>query len=306
MMNRQTETVVEIRNLGKTFPKSVVAIDGLDMVVPRGAVYGLIGRNGAGKTTTLRILMGLLKPTQGTATVLEHNLLQAPRAVREAVTYVSQMQRLHDWMTLDEMCTYLAFLYGKWDGDYARQLAVRFELPMDRSIGTLSGGEQRKASILLALAPRPEVLIMDEPASGLDPIARRDLIDILIETLGEGNGHTVIFSTHILSDLERVADHVGIMDHGRMVTSGLLEDIRASTRRVQIIFEEDCVPKDFKLAGAIKVETSGPVYTAVVQTEGDLHAELFSRGYKARISVFPLGLEDIFISIFGPDSKPEL
>jgi ABC-2 type transport system ATP-binding protein len=306
MMNGEMESVVDIRNLGKTFPGGVVAIDGLDMAVPRSAVYGLIGRNGAGKTTTLRILMGLLKPTRGSATVQGHNLQQAPHTVREAVTYVSQTQRLHDWMTLNELCSCLDLLYRKWDSDYARRLAARFELPLNRPIGTMSGGEQRKSAILLALAPRPDVLVMDEPAAGLDPIARRELIDVLIETLGDGDGHTVIFSTHIISDLERIADYVGIMDHGRMVTSSSLEDLQTSTRRIQIIFEGNQVPENFKLAGAVKVETSGPVYTAVVQTAGDLQAEVLSMRYTARVNVFPLGLEDIFISIFGPDSKQEL
>jgi ABC-2 type transport system ATP-binding protein len=303
MMNGQMESAVEIQNLGKMFPGSVVAVNDMTLAVPRGAVYGLIGRNGAGKTTALRMLMGLLKPSHGTAKVLGHDLRRAPCTVREAVTYVSQSQRLHDWMTLPELCVYLGFLYRMWDSDYARKLAVRFELPLDRPIGMMSGGEQRKSAILLALAPHPDVLVMDEPAAGLDPIARRELIDILIEILAEGHGCTVIFSTHIISDLERIADHVGIMDHGSMVISSLLEDLQTSTRRVQIIFDGDRVPENFKLAGAIKAAVSGSVYSAVIRTAGDLQAEVQSSGYQARVNVFPLGLEDIFISVLGPESK---
>jgi len=304
-MNEQMESVVEIRDLAKTFSGGVVAVDGLNLTVSRGAVYGLIGRNGAGKTTTLRILMGLLKPTGGAATVLGHDLWRASNAVREAVTYVSQTQRLHDWMTLDEFFIYLGFLYKKWDNDYARRLAARFELPLDRPVGRLSGGEQRKASILLALAPHPEVLVMDEPAAGLDPIARRELIDILIEILSEGDGCTAIFSTHIVGDLERIANYVGIMDHGRMLVSSPLEELQTSTHRVQIIFEDDRVPDSFRLSGASKVEISGPVYSAVVQSADDLRTQVLSGGYKARVEVFPLSLEDIFISIVGSDSNLE-
>jgi ABC-2 type transport system ATP-binding protein len=304
-MSEQMASVVEIRDLGKTFSGGVVAVDGLNLAVPRSAVYGLIGRNGAGKTTTLRILTGILKPTRGAATVLGHDLWRASNAVREAVTYVSQTQRLHDWMTLDEFFIYLGFLYKKWDNDYARRLATRFELPLDRSVGKLSGGEQRKASILLALAPHPEVLIMDEPAAGLDPIARRELIDILIETLNEGDGCTMIFSTHIMSDLERIANYIGIMDHGRMLVSSQLEELQTSTNRVQIIFEDDHVPESFSLAGATKIEISGPVYSAVAQTADDVQAQVLSSGYQARVNVFPLSLEDIFISIAGTDSKQE-
>ncbi|MFH1023726.1 MAG: ABC transporter ATP-binding protein [Planctomycetota bacterium] len=300
------EFVIEMKGLTKVFPGDVVAVNALDMAIPRGTVYGFIGRNGAGKTTALRLLMGLLRPSAGRTEILGQELISAPREHRARVAYVSQEQQIHAWMTLAELCAYVGHFYPTWDQSYAERLAGRFGVAMDRQTGLLSGGERRKAAILLALAARPDVLVMDEPAAGLDPIARRELIDALVETLNEGNGRTVLFSTHIISDLERVADHVGIMDKGRLVTSSPLADLQTSTKRVQMIFPGDRVPEGFALPGAIRSETSGPVYTAVVRQADESALAAAGAGHGARVQVFSLGLEDIFIEVFGKDAKNEL
>ena len=301
-MNKE---VVVADNLSKTFSGGVVAVNGLDMSVPRGAVYGLIGRNGAGKTTALRMLMGLLRPGGGSASVLGRNMWTAPREHRERVGYVSQEQQVHGWMTLDELCHYCAHLYARWDPACARRLADRFDLASGRQVGLMSGGERRKVAILLAMASLPEVLILDEPAAGLDPIARRELVDELVDALSNAEGRTVIFSTHIISDLERIADHVGIMDRGRLVTSSRLEDLQTSTRRVQIIFEGDAPPADFRLQGAVREERSGPVVTAIVKVLSETQFDEVRAKYGARVNVFPLGLEEIFIELFGPGAREE-
>jgi ABC-2 type transport system ATP-binding protein len=273
--------------------------------VPAGTVYGLIGRNGAGKTTLLRILMGLLPPDSGTARVLGANLWTAPRDLRARVTYVPQTQQLHSWMTCEELCRYVAHFYTRWDPDHASLLARRFELPSHTQVGVMSGGEQRKVSILLALAARPDVLILDEPAAGLDPIARRELIDQLVDVICSDNGCTVLFSTHIISDLERIAEHVGIMDRGSLVTSARLEELQSRTKRVQVIFEAPAPPPDFTIPGTLRSETAGPVVTAVVRVEREEDLEALRRTPGTRVNVFPLGLEDIFISLFGPETRRE-
>ncbi|MHC4200887.1 MAG: ABC transporter ATP-binding protein, partial [Planctomycetota bacterium] len=193
-----SDPVIEAKDLTKVFPGNVVAVSRLDLTVEPGTVYGLIGRNGVGKTTALRMLMGLLRPTKGRARVLGADLMHSPRDLRQRVAYVPQEQRLHGWMTLAELCHYCSHFYDRWDGDYARELARRSGLAWDRQVGVMSGGEQRKVYILLALAARPEVLILDEPAAGLDPIARRELIDELVDVLSRNGGTTVLFSTHII------------------------------------------------------------------------------------------------------------
>ncbi len=200
------ESVITASDLAKSFRGDVIAVNGLDLSVPRGSVYGLIGRNGAGKTTTLRMLMGLLRPVRGTARVLGHDLWTAPRSVRQRVAYVSQEQQLPPAKCTAELCLDLSKLHEHWDFVLAGKLATRFGIRVDAPMAELSGGDQRKVAVLLAFAARPEVLVLDEPAAGLDPIARRHLIEEIIEFLGDGGDRTVLFSTHIIEDLERVAD----------------------------------------------------------------------------------------------------
>ncbi len=202
-------------NLCKTFAGGMQAVSALDLAVPRGAVYGLLGRNGAGKTTALRLLMGLLRATSGTAAILGQDMWRADHRHRQRVAYVSQEQQIHAWMSFDQLVDYVAHFYDRWDQAHARALAHRFGIARDVAVGLLSGGQRRLAAVILALAARPEVLVLDEPAAGLDPVARRGLIDALIDALGEGADSTILLSTHICSDLERLANHIGIMDWAR-------------------------------------------------------------------------------------------
>ena len=295
--------VIQARGLSKAFGKGPAAVSGLDVTVQRGVVYGLMGRNGAGKTTTLRLLMGLLRPDAGSARILGEDFWQAARELRQRVAYVSQAQQLPVWMTLSELGRYVAHFYPQWDRDLAKDLAVRWELPRDRAVSQLSGGEQRQVALLLALATRPEVMLLDEPAAGLDPIARRSLLGGMVEALARGDGCTVLFSTHLISDLERVADHVGIMDRGRITTTGRLEDLLQSVRRVQVVFNEATPPAGFVVPGALRTQVSGPVVTAIVRSAGESPWEELRRMPGVRVNVFPLGLEELFIDLFGREEE---
>lgn len=288
---------IEARQLCKTFPPAITAVRGLDLTVPRGTVYGLIGRNGAGKSTLLRCLMGLLRPDSGHGEVLGHELWHAPREVRRRVAYVSQEQQLPWWMTARELGAFYQQLYHRWDQEFAARTTERFDLDDRRPMGVLSGGDQRRVAVLLALAAQPDVVILDEPAAGLDPISRRQLIEALVEFLGDGGQRTVLFSTHILADLERVADHVGFMDRGRLVMGGPLDSLQAGLRRVQVIFDGDRVPEGFRLPGQVRGRSEGPVLTAVVRCRPDQPAADLAAGTGARVSETPLGLEDLFLEL---------
>jgi len=334
-MNGQTfehrNLVIEARGLTKSFRRGERAVDGVDLEVPAGAALGLIGRNGAGKTTTMRMILALLRADAGTARVFGHNLWTAPASVRERVTYVSQDQNLYPWMTVAELCRFASTQYSRWDAGYAGRLARAFDVPVGDPVGVLSGGERRKASILLALAARPDLIVLDEPAAGLDPVARRELIDALVDILAERPDGTLLFSTHIISDLERIVDHVGIMDHGRMVVSGAVDDLKTRTRRLQLVFDDGRVPPGFRLPGAKRLEIDGPVVSAIVElrdahdapagaagsgsgsgtgtdvvgagTAGaaisEAELEALAAKYGARLHLFALGLEDIFIETVG-------
>jgi ABC-2 type transport system ATP-binding protein len=296
---------IEAHGLTKRFRGGVLAVDGLDMPIEPGMVYGLIGRNGAGKTTTLRLLMGLLRANGGTARVLGMDMWAASATERARVGYVSQEQQLPDWMTVDQLCRYAAYLYPAWDQAYAEHLVKHFGLERDRQVGKLSGGEKRKAGVLVALAARPEVLLLDEPAANFDPIARRELIGELASVLADDGGCTILFSTHIIADIERIADHVGIMDKGKLVTSARLDEMQSTTKRVQVVFEGESPPPGFRIAGAVRSEVSGPVVSAVVRLEREGALDELQRIPGARVNVFPLGLEDIFIELFGAKTAQE-
>jgi ABC-2 type transport system ATP-binding protein len=208
-------------------------------------------------------------------------------------------------MTVDELGHYMAQFYPRWDGPHLTRLAKRFEVPRDRPIGVLSGGEQRKAAIVLALATRAEVLLLDEPAGSLDPIARRQLVDEVID-LATAAETTILFSTHIITDLERVAEYVGIMDRGRTISQGRLEDMHTSTRRVQVIFAEAAPPEGFAIPGAVRSHTAGPVVTALVRLAEESQLDEVRRIAGVRVNVFPLGLEEAFIDLLGPEISEEL
>jgi ABC-2 type transport system ATP-binding protein len=282
------------------------AVDGLDLAVPAGSVYGLLGRNGAGKTTALRLLTGVLRPDGGSARVLGTDPWQAPPELRARVAYVPQTQQLHDWMTLRELGRYLAFLHPRWDEGLAARLALRFGLEPGRRLGALSGGEQRKVSVLAALAARPEVLVLDEPAANLDPLSRRELREALVEHLASEGDTTVLLSTHLVEDLERLADHVAFMDAGRILHAAPLVELQESARRVQVVLPEGA-RGGLAIPGAVRQEQRGPVVSAVTfqhepLSTDELRRRLQSAHPGARVDVFPLGLEDIFVELMGARS----
>lgn len=290
--------VISARDLTKTFRGGIVAVSGLDLEIEAGVVYGLIGRNGAGKTTTLRLLMGLLRPDRGEARILGDDLWTAPRSTRQWVAYVSQGQQAPDWMSLTDLCRYASHFYDRWDRDIARDLAKRWDLPWDRAIGRLSGGQQRLAALLTALATRPGVLLLDEPAAGLDPIARHSLNDCLIEALLRSDGCTILLSTHLIGDLERLATRVGMMDRGRIVAAGEVDDWQRTVRKAQVVFPGEFVPRDFIMPEALRSETLGPVVTAICRAPDDSVWDVIRARYGARINVFPLTLEEVFVEMF--------
>ncbi len=298
------DVVIQTKSLTKVFGRKLTAVDGLDLSIGKGTVYGLIGRNGAGKTTTIRMLAGVMRPTEGQAFILGEEMMQAPAESRTRFAYVSQTQELHRWMCLNDYSRYLAGFYPRWDAEYARDLAKRFDLPWDRSVGTLSGGQIRKAAILLAFAARPKVLLLDEPAAGLDPIARRELVNEIVETIGGSDVSTILFSTHIITDLERVADTVGIMDKGKLVMSETIEDLQANTKRVQVVFD-GAPPADFAIPGAVTTKTEGPVVTSVVRLTDDAELDPIRQMEGARVNEFPLGLEESFIELLGSGNISE-
>jgi len=299
------DSPIRIRGLTKTF-RGVVAVNGLDLRVERGAVYGLIGRNGAGKTTTLRLLTGLLRADAGEALLLGRDWWNATPEDRQKVAYVAQSGRPPEWMTLTDLCRYSAHFFERWDNGLARELAGRWELPWNRPLGRLSGGHQRLASLLSALAARPEILLLDEPAAGLDPVVRTDLLRCLVDALVRTDGCTVLLSTHLLADVERLATHVGILDRGRIVGAGSVEDWQRTMRRVQVVFPGNEVPESFEIPGALRQHRLGPVVTAIARVSDESQLDRIRGIVGVRVHVFPLTLEELFVEWFQPEPTQTL
>lgn len=222
------EPVISVSRLTRRFG-SRTALDSVSLDLPRGAVYGLVGANGAGKTTLIRHLLGLLRAETGAVRVFGLDPTMEPVAVLSRIGYLSEENDLPGWMRVDELVRYTRAFYPAWDDAYAEELRVTFALDPRALIRNLSKGEKARAGLLVALAHRPELLILDEPSSGLDPIARRDILGAVLRTIAH-EGRTVLFSSHLLDEVEEVADHVTMISHGRIVLSGSLEDLKQSHR----------------------------------------------------------------------------
>jgi len=286
---------IHARGLGKSFG-GVVAVNGLNLDVARGQVMALVGRNGAGKTTTLRLLMGLLRADSGVARLLGKDWWEATSEDRQRVAYVSQQGHPPGWMTLEETGRMSARFFARWDSGLARELAGRWEVPWNRPLGRLSGGHQRLAALILALATRAEVLALDEPAAGLDPVSRRDVLRGLVDALVRTDGCTVLLSTHGLADVERLATHVSVMQQGRVVATGAVEDWQRTMRRVQVVVPGHEVPPGLEVPGTLRAQRMGPVLTALARVTDDAQLDPVRALPGVRVNVFPLSMEEWFVA----------
>ncbi len=223
--------VLRTHALQKRFGR-VTALDDVSLEVRAGEIYTFLGRNGAGKTTTIRALMGIIAPDRGEIELLGRAVRRVDRRTKQRIGYVSQEPHCYPWMNARALGRFVGGFYPTWDSaEFDRLLAV-LDVPPKRRFAQLSGGTQMKLALALALAHRPALLILDEPTAGLDPVARREFLD-LIASQARNHGRTTFFSTHLIDEVERVADRVGIIDRGRMRFQGGLEELRMEVRRVR-------------------------------------------------------------------------
>ncbi len=205
----------------------MTALSSVSLSLPRGAVYGLVGANGAGKTTLIRHIMGLLRAESGSVRVFGLDPVADPVGVLSRIGYLSEENDLPGWMTVEELIRYSRAFYPAWDDGYAEDLRSTFALDATAKVGNLSKGQKARLGLLVALAYRPELLVLDEPSSGLDPIVRRDILGAVMRTIAD-EGRTVLFSSHLLHEVEEVADHVTMIQQGKIVVSAPLGEIRES------------------------------------------------------------------------------
>ena len=223
-----SDPVIEVSGLTRRFGAKT-ALDSVTLSMPRGAVFGLVGANGAGKTTLIKHILGLLRAQSGSVRVFGLDPVADPVGVLSRIGYLSEENDLPPWMRVDELIRYTRAFYPAWDDPYAEELRQAFALDSDAKIRNLSKGQKARAGLLTALAHRPELLVLDEPSSGLDPIVRRDILGAVIRTIAD-EGRTVLFSSHLLEEVEQVADHVTMINRGKIVLSGTLDAIRDAHR----------------------------------------------------------------------------
>jgi ABC-2 type transport system ATP-binding protein len=290
------EAVVEIREVTRRFA-ATVALDRVSLVVPRGAVFGLVGANGAGKTTLIRHVLGLLRAQAGSVRVLGRDPVADPAGVLGRIGYLSEENDLPAWMRVAELLRYSQAFYPRWDVAYAEELREAFELSPGARVGGLSKGQRARVGLLIALAHRPELLVLDEPSSGLDPLVRRDILGAIIRTIAD-EGRTVLFSSHLLDEVERVSDHVALIHHGRVVFSAALDALKETHRCLTLRFAEPRAQPP-ALAGVLAWQGAGREWTAVCRGRpGELALAIAGSGADVVADRVP-SLDEIFVARVG-------
>jgi len=297
------DMVIRTAGLTRTFGR-VMAVSDLDLQVPRGSVFGYLGRNGAGKSTTIRLLLGLLEPDSGSAEVLGHDPWKDPVAMRQKIGYVAEGQKMYGWMRVRELIRFTGGFYPTWDRGLAERYLERFDLDPEAKVRTLSKGQNARLSLLLALAGRPELLILDDPTMGLDPISRQEFLGDIVRAIQE-EGRTVFFSTHILQELEQVADWVGIIDDGRLLVASSVDELKATVRLYELTFEGPA-PTSVELDDVLRHRAHGRDLLLTMRGEPDRVTARLEEAYDPlTLEVRSLSLDEVFAEVvLGSSERP--
>ncbi len=294
---------IETHRLTKYYGTKCV-VDSLTFQIPRGTVYGLLGRNGAGKSTTIRMLLGMVQPTSGTAALLGHDVATLPPQVRGRIAYLAEGHPLYRWMTVAEAVRFSrAFHPDRWNGPMLDQMLDHFELPRRQKIRRLSHGQRAHVALALAIAPDPDLLILDDPTLGLDTVARRDFLVSIVQLI-QRQGRTILFSSHILADVERVADRIGILVDGILRVDCPTEHFKESIRKVVIEFPGR-PPTLPACPGLVNSCESGNRLELVIVNFGPEHEQLIASLSPRSCDVVGLNLEDAFVA-YTRGSRPSL
>lgn len=287
--------IIEMEHVVRFFGHTS-AVSDLSLSVPKGSVFGLLGENGSGKTTSIKLMMGALIPNEGSVRVLGVDPVGMVPEIRSRIAYVADEMALPNWMRLGEAMQLHASYFEQWDETMAQERLRNYKLTLNQTFGTLSKGQQRRFLLTLALAQQPELLILDEPASGLDVAVRREFLDTLMELANEREV-TILLSSHILSDVERVVDHVAFTKKGRLVKQANLEDLKGQVKRLCFA----TAPEEATLSAKFEVLSTsqrGGAYQAIVN---DFSPEKLN-GWECQVE--HLNLEELFL-LYNAESTRE-
>lgn len=294
--NSEDKDAVQIANLCRNFGQRK-ALDNVSISIPNGCVFGLIGANGAGKTTLLKHILGTLYAQSGSVHVFGRDPVSDPVGVLGRIGYMSENRDIPNWMRVGDLISYTANFYPTWDKSYAAELQGTFDLDPKTRVRNLSRGQRARTCLLLAIAHRPDLLILDEPSSGLDPVVRRDILGAIIRTIAD-EGRTVLFSSHLLDEVERVADRIAILHQGHIEIHCELESVKTQYRRVTLQF--DVEPQSPPVLQACRlISGSGREWSFAAEGElqplrqaaAKMGAEIVEESY--------LSLDELFMSRIG-------
>jgi ABC-2 type transport system ATP-binding protein len=288
--------VIESYGLTKRYG-TVPAVTGVTFEVSPHRITGFLGRNGAGKSTTIKMLLGMVHPSDGMAKVLGHRIDDpgASIEIRRRVAYVGEDKGLYPYLTVGELIRFTRSFYADWRADIERQLVTAYQLPLRRKVKALSKGMRTKLALLLALARQPALLILDEPSEGLDPVSVEELLSTLTGQSTEGTA--VFFSSHQLGEVERIADQVLIIDQGRLVMDTDLDDLRQHYRHVTLAFEGALPESEFRLPGVEHVRSRGRQITVLASSNTDAVVAHARRLDALSIDVAPVSLREVFLDL---------
>ncbi len=291
MVETQVQHVLEVRGLKRHFG-SVAAVDGLDLSVRAGEIYGFLGVNGAGKTTTIRMLMGIIAAEAGVIRLMGESTRRTGVMLKRHIGYVSQEQNFYPWMSCKMLGKFVGSFYPTWEKAEFKRLLEVFEIPETRRVSQLSGGMKAKLALSLAIAPKPDLLILDEPTAGLDPVARREFMEIIVAQARQHH-RTTFFSSHLIDEVERCADRIGIVHAGRMRFEGPLNLLQSEVRRIAFQGERIDLPSSFEFWNERSINGR------TLQTYRAKSEEWEQLKLPTGMDAQRLSLEDIFIACVG-------
>jgi ABC-2 type transport system ATP-binding protein len=286
--------VIETIELKKNYGNHE-AVRSLNLSVQAGSVCAFLGQNGAGKSSTIKMLLGIIHPTSGKGTIFGHRIDNERESllIRERVAFVAEDKRLYDYMSVSEIIRFTRSFFPRWNQTLETDLLKRFELPRERKIRQLSKGMRTKLALLLGFARGCELLILDEPTEGLDPVAIEDVLQIVVSLAAEGT--TIFFSSHQIAEVEQVADHVLMIDRGKLVLDAPLDRIKEQYRQIQAVFTDPIEERDLRLPGIERVHVAGRTASVVASHNVDSIVEHVRMLRAGSIDVLPISLKEIFL-----------
>ncbi|WP_175986668.1 ABC transporter ATP-binding protein [Bacillus sp. Marseille-Q1617] len=288
--------MIEIKGVSKAFDRTEI-IHNISFSIEKGSIYGLLGSNGAGKTTLLRTIAGILKADQGDITVDGQPVFEMT-AIKERVVFLPDQPFFFTHYTLKQMAQFYKNTYSRWDEGYYHQLTALFEIDPNKKLHKYSKGVQRQASFILALSAKPDVLVLDEPIDGLDPVVRKKLKNVLITEVAERE-MTILISSHNLREVEDICDHIAILHQGRFLLEKELDDLKSGIHKIQLAFKGDVPDGLFNKLDVLHKETRGSVLLCIVRGDHEDVERLIRSHHPVIFDLLPLTLEEIFIYEMG-------